>query len=200
MRICDLKPGTVSEFEQRFADVLAHRQQFSKLSAFWHTEIGPLNRVIQIWPYENTVERDRLCAVADRPGVWPPDLTDLIVSEETKFVEPAPFSPTLHAAQIGLYEIRTYTMLSQNTDEIVRLWAPLMERRLKLSPCVFVGASVHDGHNEWIHVWGYKDLAERALVRAEMVAKKIWWPPVSVHLFSRQENMIVAPAAFSPLR
>jgi hypothetical protein len=190
----------VPEFEQRFVNVLTHRQQFSKLAAFWHTEIGPLNRIIQLWPYNNLEQRDRLCVAAGKPGLWPPDWTDLIVGEETKIVEPAPFSPPLHEAQIGLYEIRTYTMLGGNTDEIIRLWAPLMERRLKLSPCVFVGASFHDGRNEWIHVWGYKDLAERARVRAEVVANKIWWPPVSVHLFSRQENMIVLPAQFSPLR
>ena len=37
------------------------RAKVSPLAAFWHTEVGPLNRVIHVWPYENL---DRLRAEA----------------------------------------------------------------------------------------------------------------------------------------
>ena len=200
MRIDDVKPGMVQEYVKQFAAGLPHRQQFSQLAAAWRTEIGPLNRLIHVWPYADVAERERIRAAADKPGVWPPPATELLVSQESKIIDPAPFSPPLREAEIGLYEIRTYTVQAGKTDEVIQLWTPLMERRLQLSPCIFVGATIAGGLNQWVHVWGYKDLNDRARIRAEVVAKKIWWPPVSAHLFVRHENMIVLPLDFSPLK
>jgi hypothetical protein len=38
VRTYTLRPGSVAEFEERFAKRLALREQHSKLGAFWHTE------------------------------------------------------------------------------------------------------------------------------------------------------------------
>src|SRR5215470_7588377 len=46
VRTYTLRPGTVAEFEERFAKRLLLREKHSKLGAFWHTEFGPLNQVI----------------------------------------------------------------------------------------------------------------------------------------------------------
>jgi len=51
MRTYTLQPGTVATFEERFAKALPARAKVSPLAAFWHTEVGPLNRVIHVWPY-----------------------------------------------------------------------------------------------------------------------------------------------------
>ena len=48
----DLKPRTVAELEERVAEVLPMRLEISPLGGFWHTEAGPLNQIIHIWPYE----------------------------------------------------------------------------------------------------------------------------------------------------
>ena len=53
--------------------------------------------------------------------------------------------------------------------------------------------------NQWIHVWAYKDAGERATIRAEAVKRGIW-PPNTRGQFVAQENMLVVPASFSPLR
>ena len=53
VRTYTLRPGTVAEFEERFAKRLPLREKHSKLGAFWHTEFGPLNQVIHVYPYEN---------------------------------------------------------------------------------------------------------------------------------------------------
>ena len=53
VRTYDLKPGTVASYEEKFGEALPHREKYSKLAAFWHTEIGPLNQIIHVWPYEN---------------------------------------------------------------------------------------------------------------------------------------------------
>jgi hypothetical protein len=45
VRTYTLRPGTVPEFEERYAKRLPARLKHSKLGAFWHTEFGPLNQV-----------------------------------------------------------------------------------------------------------------------------------------------------------
>ena len=52
VRTYTLRPGTVAEFEERFAKRLPLREKHSKLGAFWHTEVGPLNQVIHVYPYD----------------------------------------------------------------------------------------------------------------------------------------------------
>jgi len=49
-RTYTLQPGTVAQFEERFGAALAARTKVSPLAAFWHTEAGPLNQVIHVWP------------------------------------------------------------------------------------------------------------------------------------------------------
>ena len=48
MRTYTLQPGTVATFEERFGQALPARAKVSPLAAFWHTEVGPLNRVIHV--------------------------------------------------------------------------------------------------------------------------------------------------------
>src|SRR5260370_42540879 len=57
MRTYTLQPGTVAQFEERFGAVLAVRAKLSPLAAFWPPQVGPLNRVIHVWPYKDFVER-----------------------------------------------------------------------------------------------------------------------------------------------
>ena len=72
IRTYTLKPGQILEFEKRFEASLSVRLKYSELAAFWHTEIGPLNQVIHIWPYENLQKRAEIRArLAQEPG-WPP--------------------------------------------------------------------------------------------------------------------------------
>jgi hypothetical protein len=47
--------------------------------------------------------------------------------------------------------------------------------------------------------WAYKDANERARIREES-RKDGNWPPATRGMFIKQENMLVVPASFSPLR
>ena len=53
--------------------------------------------------------------------------------------------------------------------------------------------------NTYVHIWVYKDAAERFRIRDEARATGAW-PPATRGLFVQQENMFVVPAEFSPLR
>jgi hypothetical protein len=198
MRTYRLKPGSVPEVEKRFAEGLKERVRVSPLGAFFHTEVGPLNRIIHCWPYEDLAHRTKVRA-EKIPG-WPPNISEFMEEMESKIIVAAPFSPKMEPRQLGgLYEIRTYTMLPGVTPTVVERWAERIEGRTKISPLAFCGHTELGPLNQWIHVWAYKDAAERFAVRDKARAAGAW-PPATRGLFVKQENMFAIPAAFSPLR
>ena len=200
MRTYRLKPGSTPEVEKRFGEALRDRVKVSPLGAFFHTEVGPLNRIIHCWPYENLGERTRLRGEAMKLPSWPPKVQEFLEEMESKIIIPAPFSPKLEERRLGnLYEIRTYTMLPGAAPTVIEKWAERIEGRTKLSPIAFCGHTELGGLNQWIHVWAYKDAAERFAIRDQARATGAW-PPATRGQFVKQENMFVVPAEFSPLR
>ena len=200
MRTYVLKPGTTAAFEQRFAEGLTARQQFSKLLGLWRSEVGGLNQVVHIWPYESFEARDRIGQEARKTGKWPPKTQEYIITQDNKILQPAPFSPPLPEGQLGnLYEFRTYTYLPGTMPTVLERFAQVMPARAKLSPLVGVWVSAIGPLNQFIHVWAYKDAAERDRLRAEAAKTIAGWPPETRQFMVKQENALMVPAACSPL-
>src|SRR5690349_9463180 len=201
MRTYTLQPGTVATFEERFAEALPARAKLSPLAAFWHTEVGPLNRVIHVWPYEDQAARTRLREEATKLQGWPPNTREFVVEQQSEIYLPAPFSPALEPRQLGnIYEIRTYTFKPGGIPATIDRWSTQIAERTKLSPLVGAWHSELGGLNKWVHIWAYKDAAERSRIRAEAVSKGVWPPGSPPGALLKQENMLVVPAAFSPLK
>src|SRR5687767_11964639 len=95
VRTYDIKPGSLAEVEKRFGDAYEHRRKLSELAAFWHTEIGPLNQIIHVWPYKDLEERGRIRAAAVQSKLWPPATGEFLTAQRTDIMIPAPFSPAL---------------------------------------------------------------------------------------------------------
>src|ERR1700728_3789011 len=62
VRTYTLRPWSTAEFEERYGKRLPLREKHSKLGAFWHTEFGPLNQVIHVYPYDDLAHRTRVRA------------------------------------------------------------------------------------------------------------------------------------------
>src|SRR5215475_9104963 len=142
MRTYRLKPGSIPEAVKRFGEAVesSGRSKVSPLGAFFHTEVGPLNRIIHCWPYESLGAREKLRGEAMKLQGWPPKIQEFIEEMESKIIIPAPFSPALGDRRLGdLYEIRTYTMLPGATPTVVEKWAERIEGRTKMSPLAFCG-------------------------------------------------------------
>ena len=177
------------------------RAKLSPLAAFWHTEVGPLNRVIHVWPYKDFEERTRVRAESQKLQGWPPNTREFVVEQQSEVFLPAPFSPKLEPRKLGgLYEIRLYTLKPGGIPGVIDRWSTAIAERVKLSPLAFAGHSEFGGLNRWCHIWAYKDAAERFAVR-EKARKEGIWPPKGGQPGQTlvQENMLVVPAAFSPL-
>jgi hypothetical protein len=85
------------------------------------------------------------------------------------------------------------------TQQVIERWAERVPGRVKLSPLAAAGHTELGPLNQWIHIWAYKDANERARIREES-RKDGTWPPATQGMFVKQENMLVVPASFSPLR
>src|SRR5438445_11811578 len=103
VRTYTLRPGTVAEFEERFARRLPLREHHSPLGAFWHTEFGPLNQVVHVYPYDDLQHRTRVrgALAADRDRAALPGGQDLIVAQEAEIMNPAPFMRALGSRDYG---------------------------------------------------------------------------------------------------
>jgi NIPSNAP len=132
------RPGIVAEFEERSAKRLLLREKHSKLGAFWHTEFGPLNQVIHVYPYDDLRHRTTVRAALAQDTVWNqlPGGGDLLVAQEAEIMNPAPFMHALGSRDYGtgnVYEMRTYTYAAGDIPKVLDAWAKTIEAREKLS-------------------------------------------------------------------
>jgi hypothetical protein len=199
-RTYNIQPRTLPEFLKRFEDGLEHRKKHSDLAAFWFTEVGPLNQVVHVWPYENAGERERIRAEATQDGTWPPKTGEFIVDMKSEVLQPLPFSPALAPAEIGPYfEMRSYVIKPGGLPAMAERWKEYLPGRLKLSPLVGVFTSDVGALNQWIHIWAYKSLDQRMEIRNKAKAEGIWPPPGDSPVI-RQETKIMMAAPFSPIK
>ena len=204
VRTYTLQPGTVGEFEARFTKRQPVREKHSKLGAFWHTELGSLNQVIHVWPYEDLQHRMavRTAMAKDAELQQIPGGRDLIVAQESDIMIPAPFMRPLGSQSYGsgnVYEMRTYTYAPGDIPAVLKGWAEAIPFREQLSPLVACWYSEIGGLNKFVHTWVYKDLNERARIREES-RKGGRWPAQTGVRPVRQENKILLPAVFSPVQ
>ena len=205
VRTYTLRPGTVAEFEERYAKRLPAREKHSKLGAFWHTEFGPLNQVIHVYPYDDLQHRTRVRAAmaqdAERNAM--PSCREFVVAQEAEIMTPAPFMRPLGSRDYGggnVYEMRTYTYAPGDIPKVLEAWAKAIEAREKFSPLAACWTSELGGLNKFVHTWVYKDLNERARIREESRRPGTGWPAQSGVRPVHQENKLLMPAAFSPVR
>ena len=140
-------------------------------------------------------------AMAKAEG-WPPATAEFTLKQQSEVFNPAPFSPPLEPRQLGgIYEIRSYVYAPRAIPGVIERWSAKIGERVKLSPLVGAWYSEIGVLNKWVHIWAYQDANHRAQVRAEAVAKGIWPPgSAAAGVLLKQENMLVVPATFSPLR
>lgn len=199
-RTYTLRPGTQAEFLKRFGDQLPKRLEYSRLAAFWTTEIGHLNQVIHVWEYKDALERANTREAAVKAGIWPPKTTEFIVDMKSEILVPQPFSPPMTPSSHGPYfEMRTYLMKPGAVGEMQERWKSHLPGRQKLSPLIGVFASDLGHLNQWVHIWAYKSLDERAAVRKKALTEGIW-PAPGPSPVTHQETKILIAAPFSPIK
>ena len=100
-RTYDILPGTLDKFGSKTAEKISKRIEYSDLAAFWYSDIGPLNQVIHVWPYENLEHRREIRSQVVSDGIWPPDNNDVLIRMQSDIMIPAPFMDGMVTGSIG---------------------------------------------------------------------------------------------------
>lgn len=208
VRTYNIKPGTLPEVENRFGEAYEVRKKLSPMAAFWHTEIGPLNQIVHVWPYQDLAERARIRADSLKLDGWPPKIGEFLLEQRTDIFIPFAISPEMKPANLGpYYEMRIYTYENGELPVITKAWESAIAERVKVSPVAAIWYSELGGLNRFVHIWPYKTLDERNETRKKMMATGVWPPSAKAkkeggrgYRLLAQENKILMPASFSPLQ
>lgn len=201
IRTYRLKPGSVAEVEKRFGEAYEYRKKYSPLTAFWHTEIGPLNEIVHVWSYADAADRARVRGEAAKDPNWPPKIQEYIVAMQSEVLVPFAFIPEPRPGTMGpMFEMRYYTYKAGTLPDLAKRWESKIAERMKLSPVVLAGHVEFGEANRFIHIWAYKSLDQRLAIREQARQAGVWPPPGGGDTLLTMANKILMPAAFSPLQ
>ena len=199
-RTYQIKARSLQTVISKFQEKIEGRNTISKIGAFWYSEIGVLNQIVHVWPYENMEHRNQCREKAVKKNLWPPDTAEYMLRMNTEFWKPVSFSPKWEQRNIGpFFEMRIYTFPFNEINKMLPAWEEKIEARKSLAPLVGAFVSEVGEVNKFMHIWGYKSLQHRTEAREKF--SSIGWPPKSEAkppLF--MENKIVMPSEFSPIQ
>jgi hypothetical protein len=202
VRTYQLKPGSLSTFVQRYAEAYEDRKQYSPIVASLTCEIGPLEQMVTVWPYESQAHREQVRANSAGKGKWPPRGPDILDEMASEIFIPMDFCSGFPSGTLGpIFEWRTYRIRTDSMPDIHEVWSEVIDERRKVSPLVVAMHSENNVLNRFVHIWAYESFAHRSEARAEAVRKGCW-PPRSVPpgTILSQNSKIMVPTMFSPLQ
>jgi NIPSNAP protein len=202
IRTYNVKPGQVGQYEKRWSESYETRQKYSPLYGWFHTEIGPLNQMIHIWAYNDLQERadTREKATKDPSGKWPPQTSDLLVSQENDILIPIKTMKHVEGPQQwgGIYELRMYTYPAGEVAKVAETFAAALEARNKVYPVAGIWTSDLGNLNRLYQLFPYKNWKHRDEVRTELREKGLWPPHAEARPITQLVRHLI-PAAYSPL-
>jgi len=203
VRTYDLHPRSLPEVIRRFGEGYGERKTLSEMAGFFYSEIGPLNQIVHIWPYEDLSERDRVRKESLSLKGWPPGIAEYIIRQTVEIYNPWPISPVLEAGDFGpFYEFRSYLVTIGQMREYRSRWDTALPERAKHSPVSVVMECDIGTASKIMHIWPYKTLDERTKVRKHVEDTGVWPPKgdPTLKILDLQENKIMLPASFSPMQ
>ena len=204
-RTYNVRTGKVPDYHKAFAEKIEGRMKYSRMAGHWYTEVGRLNQMVAIWPYEDLEQRieiRRLAESAEGGTVWPPQSGQRHRRGEVRDL----LSSAVHGAD-GAGQDRAdvrdaHLPLSPGGDprrpgRFCRCHPRAGE---KLSPLAGCWYSDFGGVNNFVSMWAYPSFEERLRIRKEAQDRGIWPPPKAPMPPTTQVTKILWPAAFSPMQ
>jgi NIPSNAP len=208
LRTYTVKPGKVAQYVEQSGTIARpiRGDRYGKLVGYWSTELGPLNQVVHLWEYEDLAARAAARAGLARDERWVreylPVSGPLLDAQDNMILVPfewAPFRPT---NGMGIYELRVYRLHPGKAAAYGEAMREALPIREKHSAPVGYWLVEIGPLNSVVHLWAYRDLAQRAEVRRALGADAAWQAAVGrlMPLLQTQESKILLPTSFSPLR
>jgi len=207
LRTYTFQPGKLPEYLKLNAEVgrKVRGDNYGKFEGGWTTEFGVLNQYVHLWSYADLNERERLRKELAKNEAWARDyvahIRPLMLAQQNKLLSlvtefKAP--PTTG----NVYELRWYRTHPGRIGEWLSLAKAVLPTRSKYSHNVAYWQTEVSQLNEGVHLWAYKDLNDRAAVRAKVLQDPEWQAFLgkAIPLLQQQESIVLLPTGPSPLK
>ncbi len=172
-----------------------------RLLGCWHTVLGNEPRIFLLNRAERSADNEaaRSDAVANA-GLL--ELGDLATTICVDTYATLPCLPDIQTGAFGaFYEIRSYELQPARALELAHKgWADVIDVRLGIAPITTVMHSVGGQVPRLVHIYPYRDLAQRREIRDIAIATGKWPPKGGADRNQVMRTEIAVPAPFSPLR
>ncbi|HXG03635.1 MAG: NIPSNAP family protein [Candidatus Rokubacteria bacterium] len=206
LRTYTLMPGKQAEYVKLSTEVgrKIRGDRYGTFEGGWTTEFGTLNQYVHLWSYPSLDERARLRAELARNDEWTkgylPQIRPMLLAQENKILVPVlPLKRPADGPHV--YELRWYRGHVGRIGEWLELFKAIMPVREKYSKNVGVWQTDMGTLNEAVHLWAYRDLNERAAVRARALQDPEWQAFIgkATPLLQEMKSVILNPVPHSPL-
>jgi hypothetical protein len=193
----EVRPGAVVEAVKRIGQAAPAGAVRSRLLGFWTTEIGRVNELISLWSAPDGAPVSDGLALGD----WLGDIHDVITRIQVERFRLFPFMRHIEAGSHGgVYELRSYLLKPGTTQETIDLWAEALPSRAALSKPLGAFYAVGGALQKFVHIWPYDSADHRQRTRDRAIAEGVWPPKGGAARLLFQENSLLVPTSFSPLR
>ncbi|ERE82445.1 protein NipSnap homolog 3A isoform X1 [Cricetulus griseus] len=204
-----LKPSKMKEFLHNFKKRVHLRTAHSELVGYWSVDFGGrTDRVFHIWKYDNFAHRTAVYKALANNKEWQeqffiPNLTS-IDKQETEIVYLVPWCKIGKPPKKGVYELVTFLMKPGGPA----LWGDAFERAVNAHENQDYATLIGVFHTEYgtlnrVHVlWWMENADVRAAGRhrSHDDSRVVSTVRESVNYLDIQQNMLLIPEPFSPLK
>ena len=203
-----LKPRTLPLVEQMIGEAYAALKPPELIGSF-HTEVGTLNEIVQIWRFDDLETRRARLEDEDFTARWFAGTSAHVLAVRSEILRLVEMSPVLAPGAMGpYYELRQYHYPLGELDRLLSAWARAMPLRDALgSPVAAIWRAEAGILNSLTHLWPYPSIEEREAIRRK-VRETGKWPPYKLdeadgrpgYDILHQSSKLMLPASFSPLQ
>ena len=207
LRTYTFHPGKLGDYLKLNAEVgrKIRGDQYGKFEGGWTTEFGVLNQYVHLWSYPDLNERERLRVELAKNEAWGREyvskIRPLMLAQQNKIMSPVTaIKPPADTGNV--YELRWYRSQPGRIGDWLREIKGVMPTREKYSKIVGLWQTEAGQLNEAVHLWAYRDLNERAAVRAKTMADPEWQAYLgrATLLLVDMKSIILIPAPSSPMK
>ncbi|XP_001507352.2 protein NipSnap homolog 3A [Ornithorhynchus anatinus] len=203
-----LKPAKMSEFLENTKKNIHLRTAHSELVGYWSLEFGGLNKVFHIWKYDNFAQRTAVRKALASDKEWQekyisPNMP-FIEKQENEITYLVPWCKLEKPPKEGVYELVTFQMKPGGPA----LWGEAFKKAINAHVKTGYTKLIGVFHTEYgllnrVHVlWWNENPDSRAAGRhyAHEDARVVAAVRESVSYLVSQQNMLLIPSSFSPLK
>ncbi|XP_062985203.1 protein NipSnap homolog 3B-like [Elgaria multicarinata webbii] len=207
LRTYDIKPAKTKEFLELVSKNINIRVAHSEMIGFWTVEFGSMNKAFHIWKYDNFAHRAAVRKVVLNDKEWQEKLPAIFALLNKQHMEIAYLVPWCELGippKQGVYELVTYQMKPGGPA----LWGKSFKAAIDAHISKSYGKLIGVFHTEYgllntVQVlWWFENPDSRAAGRhfAHEDARVVAAVRENVQFLESQQNMLLIPAPFSPLK